>query len=320
VHDADFDLVAILVEESRRESIAAFAASLLDMLAGDATMSFSFAVGGQAASLGEVARSAREAREALMYKPLSRGVVFHADIPEDSELFYPVHFTPKFISSTLAGEEAHMSALLEELRQSNCVHRQLGLAMQRQLEYDIRDSLMKLIERVQERDPASAQEMRQALSERFDTATTMDELFGAAMAVAALACRAVNLSKKSHNVLLRDRILEYLNMRFTDPSLYLPSVAGEFGITKEYLSQFFKEQTGENFSVHLERLRIGRARDLLSATDQRLSRIARQCGYNSLPVFRQAFKRVEGITPSQFRDLAAARSRTASSESRMPRS
>jgi AraC-like DNA-binding protein len=303
VHDADFDLVAILVAESQRESVASFAAYLLDMLAGDASTSFSFAVGGQAASLREIARSAREAREALTYKPPSRGVVFHADIPTDSELYYPVDFASRCISSALAGDEAQTRGLLEDLRQSNCVRRHLSLAMQRQLEYDIRDTLTKLILRVQERDSESTQEMRKALSERFDTSTTMDELFDAAAAVVEITCRAANLNKKSHNVLLRDRILKYMKAHYADPSLYLQSVAEEFGITKEYLSQ-----TGENFSVYLERLRIGRARDLLSATDQQLSRIARQCGYNSLPVFRQAFKRVEGITPSQFRDLSSARS------------
>ncbi|HET6485674.1 MAG TPA: helix-turn-helix transcriptional regulator [Spirochaetia bacterium] len=306
VHDADFDLVAVLVEESQWAGIGPFAASLLDMLAGEADTGFSFGVGEPAGSLREIARAAREAREALAYKPSSGGVVFHEEIPTDSELYYPLDFAPKFISFTMAGDEEQIRGLLEELRERNCVRRRASLAMQRQLEYAIRDTLTRLIDRIQERDPACAQGMRQTLFERFDASTTMEELFGAATAVVSAACRTVNVAKKSHNVLLRDRILDCLNARYADPSVYLPSVAEEFGITKEYLSQFFKEQTGENFSVYLERLRIRRAKDLLSETDWRLSRIARQCGYNSLPVFRQAFKRLEGVTPSQFRAMAAS--------------
>jgi AraC-like DNA-binding protein len=144
------------------------------------------------------------------------------------------YFAPKFMSFTLAGEQAQVSALLGELRERNCVSLQVT--------------------------------------------------------------------------------------RYADRSLYLPLVAEEFEITKEYLSQFFNEQTGKNSSVYLERLRIARAKELLAATGQNLSRIARQYGYNSPPVFRQSFKRVEGITPSQFRDLAAACSREAPSGSQGPRS
>jgi two-component system response regulator YesN len=305
VHDADFDLIAVLVDQARWNGIHDFARGLMEMLGGQAGVSFSFGVGGPADTLLEVARSGREAQAALAYKPLSRAdpVVFSDDIPSDSTLYYPLDFATKFISLTLAGEESRATELLARLREENYLRRRPSAAMQQQLEYDVRDTLTKLIDRMEEREAAAGEAMQKMLFERFDAAATVDDTWDAAAAIAVLASRAVNRAKKSHNVLLRDRIVEFLNARYADSSLYLPSVAEEFGITREYLSQFFKEQTGENFSVYLERLRIGHARELLATTDKPLAEVARRCGYNSPPVLRRAFKRVEGITPSEFRNL-----------------
>jgi YesN/AraC family two-component response regulator len=68
-----------------------------------------------------------------------------------------------------------------------------------------------------------------------------------------------------------------------------------------YLSQLYKDQTGVNFSDDLEKYRMKKAKDLLLNKDLSIEDISARTGYQSATAFRRAFKRVEGISPSEFR-------------------
>jgi AraC family transcriptional regulator, transcriptional activator FtrA len=63
----------------------------------------------------------------------------------------------------------------------------------------------------------------------------------------------------------------------------------------------FRESVGLCPADWLQRERMGRARELLEATDGALHAIAEQCGYRSLETVRAAFRRVVGATPSAYR-------------------
>lgn len=83
--------------------------------------------------------------------------------------------------------------------------------------------------------------------------------------------------------------------------LCLSTAAAHFGLSPAYLSQLFKEETGENLSDFIERIRMEHAGRLLANPALFVGDIARQLGYNSDKVFRRAFKRVKGISPTDFR-------------------
>lgn len=125
----------------------------------------------------------------------------------------------------------------------------------------------------------------------------------------AIFCRSIAKSKKSHNEELIKKIKEYLEQSYTDCNLCLSSAAVQFGITEQYLSNFFKEQTGENFSAYVEALRIDRASGLLKSGGGSMSveSIALQVGYNNVNSFRRAYKKIMGCSPSEFRSRQAGR-------------
>jgi two-component system response regulator YesN len=49
-------------------------------------------------------------------------------------------------------------------------------------------------------------------------------------------------------------------------------------------------------------MRVNRAKELLSQSDQKLSAIAMDIGYNEPNYFSHVFKKVEGITPKEYRN------------------
>lgn len=98
---------------------------------------------------------------------------------------------------------------------------------------------------------------------------------------------------------LKRSILEYVNSHFTDAQLSLTSVASEFHITEPYLSRLFKQSAGENFSKYVEKLRMERAHRLIQEGRLSLNDVAEAVGYNSPQVFRRAYRRVYGASPSE---------------------
>ena len=94
----------------------------------------------------------------------------------------------------------------------------------------------------------------------------------------------------------------YLQENYTDPSLCLSKVGDRFNISDTYLSHMFKEKTGQNFSVYLERLRMNEAARRLTSGDCNLTALYADLGYTNPTSFRRAFKKYYGMTPSEMRD------------------
>lgn len=74
-----------------------------------------------------------------------------------------------------------------------------------------------------------------------------------------------------------------------------------FYINRSYLSQLFKEKTGENFVDYLNDIRIAKAKQLLTSTDKKMYQIAKSIGYSNIKYFFRIFKRKTGFTPGQWR-------------------
>ncbi len=82
----------------------------------------------------------------------------------------------------------------------------------------------------------------------------------------------------------------------------LKKVADELGINISYLSRLFKEKTGENFQDMLLRIKIERARKLLSGySNYTNSEIAKTLGYQDTQNFCRAFRKITGVSPQAYR-------------------
>ncbi|MDR1429756.1 MAG: helix-turn-helix domain-containing protein [Spirochaetaceae bacterium] len=82
----------------------------------------------------------------------------------------------------------------------------------------------------------------------------------------------------------------------------LKEIAGASGLSAPYFSTIFKEEMGENLSVHLNQLRVNRAASMLAETRQSLTAIAGDCGFEDLSWFSKIFKLHTGMSPGKFRE------------------
>lgn len=95
-------------------------------------------------------------------------------------------------------------------------------------------------------------------------------------------------------------IKEYLDTHFTE-KITLDVLSERFYINKFYLTRVFKEQFGQTVTGYLVQLRITQAKRMLRFTDHTIESIALDCGLNDANYFSRLFKKVEGITPGEFR-------------------
>lgn len=87
---------------------------------------------------------------------------------------------------------------------------------------------------------------------------------------------------------------------------YLEDIALEdcaryVGISSYYLSHLLKEETGKTFLEQLTALRIGKAKALCMNNGFTTTQIAKMSGYRNTSYFHRVFKKVTGMTISEYR-------------------
>ncbi len=102
---------------------------------------------------------------------------------------------------------------------------------------------------------------------------------------------------------LMDRIFRYVGERVSEVTLQ--SVADHVHLHPVYVSNLFKQESGENFSAYVLRLRMDKAVQLLTNKDMKVSQIALEVGYQKPQYFIKLFKTHFGMTPQEFKNGSA---------------
>jgi YesN/AraC family two-component response regulator len=95
-------------------------------------------------------------------------------------------------------------------------------------------------------------------------------------------------------------VVEHIHQHYMKP-LSLDSCADQVDMTTHKLSVKFKQHTGTNFIDYLTNIRLTKAKELLETTTMTLQDIAEAVGYQ-LTYFMRIFKKLEGVTPGQYRE------------------
>jgi AraC-like DNA-binding protein len=83
----------------------------------------------------------------------------------------------------------------------------------------------------------------------------------------------------------------------------LSAVAARLCVHPSYLSRIYKAETGESFLEHVIGARMREARRLLKESNRRVHEVAEALGYRDVNHFTRTFRRVVGVSPSEFRAL-----------------
>lgn len=101
---------------------------------------------------------------------------------------------------------------------------------------------------------------------------------------------------------MKTELIDYVNKYFKDPNLSLESVADQFDISSNYLSHFFKQETGCNFIQYTTMLRMDWIKNQLIQSEKQIKDIVSEAGYLNVASFVRKFRSYEGVTPGQYRE------------------
>lgn len=85
-------------------------------------------------------------------------------------------------------------------------------------------------------------------------------------------------------------------------NITLEEIAKRVGVSSQYLSKIFKDETGQTFVEYLTTLRINLAKDIIQTSDQPIKQAGIMVGYKDPNYFSRIFRSVVGLSPSDFRD------------------
>lgn len=106
-----------------------------------------------------------------------------------------------------------------------------------------------------------------------------------------------NSESKRH---LLEPALEYIQKHYYQ-NIKLDKMAELCNISSSYFSKLFNHEMADNFSNYVNRVKVEHAKELLKITSIPIVNIALNLGYDNCGYFIKVFKKIEGVTPANYR-------------------
>lgn len=128
---------------------------------------------------------------------------------------------------------------------------------------------------------------------------TLLELMATSTEYELLASVGLTNSVNSEDFERFNKVYKFLVKNFAT-SIRLEEVSTLVGLTPTAFCRYFKERTKKTFVEYLNEMRIGYSKKLLLENKMKISTISGEVGFPNLSNFISQFKKVTGMSPSQF--------------------
>lgn len=103
------------------------------------------------------------------------------------------------------------------------------------------------------------------------------------------------------------RVIDFVNVHFIR-EITLEQMAAETGISKATFCKLFESLTGMTFTKYLHTRRIEKAKQLIYE-GHKIAQVSALCGYQDFSTFYRNFKKITGISPTDYRAEEMSHSR-----------
>lgn len=115
-----------------------------------------------------------------------------------------------------------------------------------------------------------------------------------------LSNRLEEKRNSKYNVMVK-KINDIIDRDFGNPALCLNSIADEMDMSPIYISRLYKQLTLNAITDVIQEMRMTKAKHLLLHTVDSVADIAEKTGFTNSSYFYRMFKKVNGVTPNDYR-------------------
>lgn len=113
--------------------------------------------------------------------------------------------------------------------------------------------------------------------------------------------KLASTNMNDQDVLDAEKIIRYIHNYYKNPDFCLDDLINETGISSKRINQLLKQNQKTTFIKYIHTLRLDLSKELLRDTNQSITKIAYECGFNNHTHFHRFFKEKEGVSPGEFR-------------------
>ena len=255
--------------------------------------------------LPQAPRAYAEAKEALSYGLRLGGetIVFVEDIYHEiagQSLVFPQHIVNELVQSIRFADDEKTEHLLGEF---------LAFIMMKPISrQELRICLLRLLAellRMYQEIGGAIQELdfaEEGLADELDGMKSLKEI-KKWFTCAVIAPLRDQMDKKRESVQtgISEQMLKIIHEEFNTP-LTLEELSSRLNYHPEYLRRVFRKATGVSFGDYVARHRLQIAKQYLLETNMTITRISEILLYNKPQNFIRYFRKMEGMTPGQYRD------------------
>lgn len=218
-----------------------------------------------------------------------------SDLPHHQHVTFPVEVEMQLEKAVRSGTREQLEQLMNQIKENHL--RILGggprpvlhnlevirCVLLRCIEGEPEETVQELLKRIHR--VRNAEEMEQTIFEAWDY----------------FAKKRV-LGEDQATEKMKQEIEKKIQQEYSNPDFNLAAVADWLQVPEKKLYRDFKKMYGVSFSSYLEILRMRYAQEKLKAGEA-VQDVAAAVGYGSDYSFRRAFKRVVGVTPSDYQKM-----------------
>ena len=110
--------------------------------------------------------------------------------------------------------------------------------------------------------------------------------------------------QKGENSFIVRNALQFIDEHYSE-RITLEEVAKNIYVSKWHLSKLLNKEVGRTFSQIINQVRIEKAKELLKDSSLRIGDVAELVGFLDISHFSRMFKKIEGISANNYRNLVA---------------
>jgi two-component system response regulator YesN len=291
-------------EDNQEEMLLVVAEDIRDSLLKWLKISVTIGVGERISELAALPQSYNQAQEAADHRwYLGKNRIISIDhLEHDNESVYRFDAAQgeRIMSVIKSSDKTALHAELDEVFIPLSQNRRLGFSNGRNVSLQLILLTSRLLQELNMLGPDMEKKERD-LWERIFKQERMADLRQIVEEHLLQVCESIEEKRKGKPKNVIERIHTLIEQRYAE-NLQIGDIAKEVYLSSTYMCLLFKQETGETINEFLTKVRIEKAKELLSDPRNKFYEVCFLVGYSDPSYFSKLFKKYVGLTPSAYRD------------------